>query len=256
MKNTRVQILGTDINLLVLDEAVQQIEEFIHGKEFHYVCFCNVHTIMTCKDDKTFRRITNDAALALPDGMPLVWTARLYGYHQPRRVYGPDLMLALCKKGVSKGYSHFLYGGSINVPETLAEKLNARFPGIKIVGCYSPPFRSLSQHEDEKIVRMINESGADILWVGLGAPKQERWMASHCGRIKAPVMLGVGAAFDFHSGTVKQSPKWMQDRGIEWLFRLCVDPKRLWKRYLINNYRFVYHLVKEAIAKRLNLKLQ
>ena len=255
MKNTRVQILGTDINLLVLDQAVQQIEEFIHGKEFHYVCFCNVHTIMTCKDDKTFRRITNDAALALPDGMPLVWTARLYGYHQPRRVYGPDLMLVLSKKGFQRIFS-FPLRRIYKCARDPCREIKRQVSRIKIVGCYSPPFRSLSQHEDEKIVRMINESGADILWVGLGAPKQERWMASHCGRIKAPVMLGVGAAFDFHSGTVKQSPKWMQDRGIEWLFRLCVDPKRLWKRYLINNYRFVYHLVKEAIAKRLNLKLQ
>ena len=205
---------------------------------------------MTGVEDKQFREITNSATLALPDGMPLVWSARLLGFDQPERVYGPDLFLTLCEKSVDNGYSHFLYGGGTGVPQRLAENLSHRFPGIRIVGCYYPPFRPLTQSEDDRVVKAINESGADILWVGLGAPKQEYWMASHVKRISVPVMVGVGAAFDFHSGTVKQAPPWMQKHGLEWLFRLSQDPKRLWKRYCYYNPLFIYHVTKQIVSQR------
>jgi N-acetylglucosaminyldiphosphoundecaprenol N-acetyl-beta-D-mannosaminyltransferase len=244
-------ILGAEICAISLGDAANKIEEFIRTGGSRYVCVSNVHTVMVCFDDPYFRRITNEAALAVPDGMPLVWTLRLLGFQQERRVYGPDLMWALCERGIDAGYSHFLYGGSDDVLPRLEHKLVRRFPGIKIAGSHSPPFRPLSQQEDEDVVRMINSSGADILWVGLGAPKQEIWMANHLERIKVPIMIGVGAAFDFHAGVVRQAPKFMQDRGIEWVFRLCTEPRRLWKRYLYNNPRFVYHAGKQILSQYL-----
>jgi N-acetylglucosaminyldiphosphoundecaprenol N-acetyl-beta-D-mannosaminyltransferase len=245
-----VSILDTRISLLTLDEAAQFVENLIASGETHYVCLSNVHTIMTGVQDKQFQEITNNATLALPDGMPLVWAARLLGFDLPGRVYGPDLFLTLCERSVINGYSHFLYGGGQGVPQRIAESLSSRFPGIRIVGCYSPPFRPLTQGEDDQVVKAINESGADILWVGLGAPKQEYWMASHVKRIAVPVMMGVGAAFDFCSGTVKQAPPWMQKRGLEWLFRLSQDPRRLWKRYCCYNPLFVYHATKQIVSQR------
>lgn len=155
------------------------------------------------------------------------------------RVYGPDLMLALCERSLEKGYRHFFYGGAPGVPERLAERLGARFPGLRVVGTFSPPFRPLTLEEDEKVVRMINGASPDILWVGLGAPKQERWMAEHRDRLRVPVMIGVGAAFDFYAGVKRQAPRWMQRAGLEWLFRLCQEPRRLWRRYLLNIPRFL-----------------
>jgi N-acetylglucosaminyldiphosphoundecaprenol N-acetyl-beta-D-mannosaminyltransferase len=247
-------VLNTRISLVNLEQAAQSIESLIAFGGKHYICVCNVHTVMTGVDDEKFQQITNNAALAVPDGMPLVWAARLLGFDQRERVYGPDLFLTVCERSVSKGYSHFFYGGGPGVPERLEENLSSRFPGIRIAGCYSPPFRPLTEIEDDQVVKAINASGADILWVGLGAPKQEYWMASHVGRISTPVMVGVGAAFDFHAGQVKQAPRWMQDRGLEWVFRLCVEPRRLWKRYLYNNPRFVYHLGKQVVSDRLKLR--
>ena len=247
-----VSILKSKIRPVSLDEAIQCIEGLIASRGRHYVCVCNVHTVMTGVDDERFRQITNNAALAVPDGMPLVWAARLLGVHQRRRVYGPDLLLAMCEKGVEKGYSHFFYGGRQGVAQTLAQNLSHRFPKIRIAGFFSPPFRPITKSEDDQVVDIINASVADILWVGLGAPKQEYWMASHVGRISVPVMAGVGAAFDFHAGTVKQAPKWMQDWGLEWVFRLCVEPRRLWRRYLYYNPRFVYQVAKQLISERGN----
>lgn len=244
----RAQILTANICAVSSLNAARMIEELIDfGGGGHYVCLSNVHTVMTCFDDPEFRRITNQADLALPDGMPLVWVLRSFGYEQPERVYGPDLMLTLCRRSVNKGYSHFLYGGVEDVNASLIEKFSEWFPGIKIAGGYSPPFRSLTGREDQEVVDMINQSKADILWVGLGAPKQEHWMASHVGRITVPMMLGVGAAFDFHAGLVKQAPHFIQQAGLEWMFRLLMEPKRLWKRYLYNNPRFMYHAGKEII---------
>ena len=179
--------------------------------------------------------------------MPLVWLSRARGFGYVNRVYGPDLMLALCERSLSKGYRHFLYGGAPGVPEKLAENLKRRFPGLDVVGTYSPPFRPLTHEEDERVVRMINEAGPDIVWVGLSTPKQERWMAGHIGRLEAPVLIGVGAAFDFHSGVKRQAPRWMQRSGLEWLFRLLTEPRRLWRRYLIYNSLFVWNLMKEGI---------
>ncbi len=247
-----ISVLNTRISLVSLDQTARSIENLAASGGRHYVCVCNVHTVMTGVDDERFRQITNDATLAVPDGMPLVWAAKLLGFDQPERVYGPDLLLAVCKRSVDEDRSHFFYGGAQGVPERLAENLSKRFPGLKIAGCYAPPFRPLTKTEDDQVVKAINASGADILWVGLGAPKQEYWMAGHLGRISTPVMVGVGAAFDFHAGRVRQAPRWMQDCGLEWLFRLYEEPGRLWKRYLYNNPRFIYHFGRQVISDRLD----
>lgn len=236
----RANILGVGICVMTRKDAVDQIEALVRTNGHHYVCVSNVHTVMMSQDDEAFRDINNQAALAVPDGMPLVWAERLQGFHQEERIYGPDLLLAACENSLKTGSSHYFYGGEEGVPEALAKNLKARFPGLRVAGCYSPPFRKLTQEEEEEDAKRISDSGADILWVGLGAPKQERWMAEHVGRIDVPVMVGVGAAFAFHTGQVKQAPAWMQRHGLEWVFRLLAEPKRLWRRYLYYNPRFLW----------------
>lgn len=244
-----VDIIGAPVSNLSFEEAIETIESFVTSGRSHYVCFSNVHTVMTCTRDLELLQATTTADLALPDGTPLMWALNLLGHPQPSRVYGPDAMLALCERSVDKGYSHFFYGGAEGVPEVMSERLQARFPGLRIAGCYSPPFRPLSQEEDGRVVEAINKSEADFLWVGLGAPKQEKWMLKHQGQIKVPVMLGVGAAFDFHSGKVRQAPGWMQQTGLEWLFRLAAEPRRLWKRYLYNNPAFVFLFARQLLTQ-------
>jgi N-acetylglucosaminyldiphosphoundecaprenol N-acetyl-beta-D-mannosaminyltransferase len=223
--------------------ALDVIEQWIAGRDQHYVCVTGVHGVVESQDDPALREIHNGAGMVTPDGMPLVWISRLFGQRQVDRVYGPDLMLALCERSASPGapggYRHFLYGGGEGVPEMLAERLKGRFPGLQIAGTYSPPFRPLTPQEDEDVVAMINEAKPDVVWVGLSTPKQERWMHAHQGRIEAPVMIGVGAAFDFHAGLKRQAPYWMQRSGTEWLFRMLTEPRRLAGRYLRNNPRFV-----------------
>lgn len=185
------------------------------------------------------RQTVNRAGLATPDGMPLVWLGRWWGHRDVTRVYGPDLMLAVCENSIEPGYSHYFYGGAAGVPELLATKLQQRYPGLKIAGTYSPPFRPLSPAENSQIITQINQAQADIIWVGLGTPKQDLWMAAHRHQLTAPVLIGVGAAFDFHTGRIPQAPSWMQQNGLEWLFRLWQEPKRLWYRYLVYNPLFI-----------------
>lgn len=231
--------------------AVHTIEGWIEEREHHYVCVTGVHGIMESRRQADVRKIHNAAGLVTPDGMPLVWFSRLSGFSHVKRVYGPDLMLECCRRSVSRGYSHFLYGGQDGVPEILAQSLRARFPGISIAGTYSPPFRPLTREEDADVVRMIDSSGADYVWVGLSTPKQERWMNDHVARIQAPVMLGVGAAFDFHAGLKRQAPRWMQQGGLEWFFRLLTEPRRLWRRYSVNIPLFLWNVALQASgAKR------
>jgi len=229
-------------------QALGIIDGWIAHRQQHYVCITGVHGIMESQRDEGLRRIHNEAGLVTPDGMPLVWLSRLYGHGHVRRVYGPDLMLALCEHSLSKGYRHFFYGGGEGMPELLANNLRRRFPGLRVVGGYSPPFRPLSGAEDERIVAAINEADPDVVWVGLSTPKQERWMTEHVGRLSAPVLIGVGAAFDFHSGLKKQAPRWMQRSGLEWLFRLATEPKRLWRRYFMNNPLFVVRVLQQALG--------
>jgi N-acetylglucosaminyldiphosphoundecaprenol N-acetyl-beta-D-mannosaminyltransferase len=244
----RVNILGVRVSALNMAQALSIIDEWIARRQRHYVCVSGVHGLMESQRDEGLRRIHNDAGLVTPDGMPLVWLSRLHGRGHVERVYGPDLMLALCEHSLSKGYKHFFYGGGEGVPERLAHSLRRRFPGLRVAGGYSPPFRPLSGAEEEQIVEAIDEADPDVVWVGLSTPKQERWMAEHLGRLAAPVLIGVGAAFDFHSGLKKQAPRWMQRSGLEWLFRLATEPRRLGRRYLVNNPLFVLLVLQQAFG--------
>ena len=193
--------------------------------------------------DPELLRIHNASGMTTPDGMPMVWAGRSAGANISR-VYGPDLMIATCEASLEHGWKHFLYGGRDGVPKLLAERLRARFPGLQIVGTISPPFRPVTEDEDAEIVRAIDASGADIVWVGLSTPKQERWMAAHHGRIAPAVMVGVGAAFDIHAGTLPQAPLWMQRNGLEWLYRLLREPRRLWRRYAVIVPTFIVRIVR------------
>ena len=246
----RVNVLGVGVSAIDLGAALRTIEAWIERKEPHYVTITGVHGVMESQRDEELRRIHNRAGLVTPDGMPLVWVSRLAGHREVRRVYGPDLMLALCARSLEEGYRHYFYGGGQGVPERLAERLRSRFPGLRIVGSFSPPFRPLTAEEDVEVVNRINDARPDIVWVGLSTPKQERWMASHLGRLEAPVMVGVGAAFDFHAGLKKQAPRWLQEAGLEWMFRLATEPRRLWRRYLRNNPLFLYSILLQATGVR------
>lgn len=246
----RTNVLGVGVSAVNMQMTVDTIDTWIRNREQHYVCITGVHGVIESQRDKVLQRIHNASGMTTPDGMPLVWLSHLSGQKHVSRVYGPDLMLAVCEVSVERGYRHFFYGGAEDVPETLANRLASRFPGLQVVGSYSPPFRPLSPDEDEAIVQKINEARPDIIWIGLSTPKQERWMAEHVGRLSAPVMIGVGAAFDFHSGRKKQAPRWMQRSGLEWLFRLLTEPRRLWKRYLINNPLFVVLVILQLLRLR------
>jgi len=246
----RVNILGVGVSAITLSRAVSILEEWIAGSTPHYVCVTGVHGVMESQRDRDLRRIHNEAGLVTPDGMPLVWISRLKGHSQVERVYGPDLMLAFCEASERKGYRHFLYGGGERVAERLTLRLKERFPGLAIVGTFSPPFRALEPAEDDEVVQRINEVRPDIIWVGLSTPKQERWMRAHVGRTTAPVLVGVGAAFDFHAGLKRQAPRWMQRAGLEWAFRLVHEPRRLWRRYLYNNPRFVLLILQQMLGLR------
>lgn len=196
-----------------------------------YVCVTSVHGVITAVHDPSFRSILNGADIATPDGMPLVWAMRSFGLRDQTRVYGPDLTLKLCEQAARCGHRVFLYGGREETLQSLKDRLLGSFPDLKIVGMHAPPFRPLTSEEDAAYVRMIQEADTDLLLVGLSTPKQDRWMAEHVTKLRGIVMIGVGAAFDFHAGRVKQAPHWIQQAGLEWLFRLLMEPRRLWKRY-------------------------
>ena len=245
----RANILGVGVSAINMGMALRAIEDWISRRESQYICVTGVHGVMESQRDEGLRRIHNAAGLVTPDGMPLVWLSRLMGFRHVERVYGPDLMLAVCERSVRRGYCHFFYGGAPGVAEKLAVQLQSRFPGLKVVGTCSPTFRPLAPEEDRALVERINTVQPDIVWVGLSTPKQERWMAEHVGRLSAPVLAGVGAAFDFHAGLKKQAPRWVQKNGLEWLFRLLSEPRRLWRRYLINNPWFLWLVLLQALGK-------
>ena len=236
----RVDVLGVGVSPINMDTALEVIDRWITAGAHQYVCVAGVHGVMESQRDERLRQIHNAAGLVTPDGMPLVWLSRLHGWRNTRRVYGPDLMLDACERSLATGYRHFFYGGHEGVPDRLAERLRRRLPGLIVAGTYAPPFRPLNADEDEEIVHRINDAKPDIVWVGLGTPKQEHWMAQHRHRLTASVLIGVGAAFDFHAGLKRQAPRWMQQSGLEWLFRLGTEPRRLWQRYLVNNPLFVW----------------
>lgn len=246
----RVNILGVGISAITLPEAVAHISNWIDRGDRRYVSVCTVHTVMECRRSPAMRRAVNGAGLATPDGMPLVWLGRRLSQRPVSRVYGPDLMLALCRQSVGRGDRHYFYGGAPRVADRLAQVMQTRFPGLQVAGAYSPPFRPLTPEEDAQIIDQINKAAPDIVWVGLGTPKQDLWMAAHRPALDASVLIGVGAAFDFHTGRIPQAPRWMQTRGLEWLFRLWQEPRRLWYRYLVYNPLFVALITAQLLGIR------
>ncbi len=250
MTPERIDILGVGVSAINMDMALDTIDQWITKRQNDYICVTSVHGVIESQGDHKLRNILNQAGLVTPDGMPLVWVSWLRNHRQVRRVYGPDLMSAVCVKSISKGYRHFVYGGAPDVPERLVDQLRQKFPGIRIVGAYSPPFRVLTPEEDKAIIQQINDSQADIVWVGLSTPKQEYWMAAHLGRLDVPVMIGVGAAFDFLAGVKTQAPRWIQRSGFEWLYRLITEPRRLWRRYLTIVPLFILYIALDTLGLR------
>lgn len=243
MKNTRItktNILGTEFAVFSREGAAKAVYEGRKALSGEYICFANVHVTVTAHDDPSYQKILNGSAYTFADGAPIARLMRKQGFSGAERVAGPDFITDLIGLCCEAGYSHFFYGSSEEVLSLLYSNLTKRFPGIKIAGTYSPPYRELTPEEDREIIEKIESSGADFIWVGLGAPKQEKWMALHRG-IFSGVMLGVGAGFDFHAGTVKRAPKTWQRLGLEWLYRLLSDPKRLFKRYFVTNTKFLWY---------------
>ncbi len=246
----RVNILGTGVNAITMPQAVDQIACWIERGVKTYVVVAAVNDVMEAHSNAGLRRMTNAAGMITPDGMPLVFLSRRSGYPHTGRVYGPDLMLATSAMLAERGFSSFYYGGAEGIAEQLAANMTARFPGLKVAGTCAPPFRPLSTTEDQAIVDQINAAQPDVVWVALGCPKQTYWMAEHRARLHAPVLIGVGAAFDFHTGRIPQAPAWMQRRALEWLFRLAVEPRRLWRRYLIKNPLFMFYVALQLSGLR------
>ncbi|HKV48320.1 MAG TPA: WecB/TagA/CpsF family glycosyltransferase [Candidatus Acidoferrales bacterium] len=249
--SARFKILGVGVSPVQIPQVIGQMESWIQKREYcRYIAVTGMHGITEAQRDPQFRHILNSADLVVPDGMPLVWLGRRRGLALPRRVYGPELMAASCAHGVTRGFRHFLYGGGPGVADRLARALRERFPGIQIVGTLSPPFRSLTTEEDTADVSTINQSGTDVVWVSLSEIKQDTWMFEHRDRLNVPVLIGIGAAFDFFTGLKKQAPEWMRESGFEWLFRLLQEPRRLWRRYLAYGSRFVYLVALEELGIR------
>jgi len=243
------RLLGVRVHAVQIPGAVAEMERWILERDgCHYVAVTGMHGVMEAQQDDRFKTILNTADLVVSDGMPLVWAGRRYGFDSmKRRVYGPELMMTFCEQTAGKGYRHYFYGGAEGVPELLAETLTKRFPGFQVAGCYSPPFRPLTAEEDCEVVARINDSGADILWVGLSTPKQEKWMYDHREKLDVPVLMGVGAAFDLNTGRLNQAPSWMREHGMEWFFRLVMEPRRLWRRYLVLGPRFAWNVSLEML---------
>jgi N-acetylglucosaminyldiphosphoundecaprenol N-acetyl-beta-D-mannosaminyltransferase len=235
----RINVLGVGISEINYERALEQIRAAIAERRKGYVTVTGVHGVSESQDDQALRDIHNASFLSTPDGMPMVWMGKLAGSRVIHRVYGPDMMMLVMREGVARGWRHFLFGGGDGVADKLKEALETRLPGIAIVGTYTPPFRPLEAPEEEALACQVAEARPDCFWVGLSTPKQERFMAAYLPRLETTLMFGVGAAFDFHAGTVRQAPPWVQRAGFEWLFRLLADPKRLWKRYLKNNPLFL-----------------
>jgi N-acetylglucosaminyldiphosphoundecaprenol N-acetyl-beta-D-mannosaminyltransferase len=235
-----VDVLGVPLSLIDYGGALEWIDDMVGARQPGYVCVCNVHAVMASAEDPSLRAALLGSSLNVPDGQPLVWALNLLGHSLNDRVYGPELMARSCARAVETGQRMYLYGGrNQGALVQLALNLRHRYPGLRIVGGYSPPHRPLIAEEREAIIREINGSRADVVWVGIGVPKQEKWMAEMRRALEAPVLIGVGAAFDFHAGLVPQAPSYLQESGLEWAYRLAHEPRRLWRRYTRYNPRFV-----------------
>ncbi len=247
---SRREILGVPMAMTDYAGAIEVMDDMVDRREPGWVCAAAVHSVMVAQDDPLMREALTDSVITVPDGMPVVWAANLLGEDLPNRVYGPELMQRYCARSAERGLRVWLYGGrDQGALLQLALGLRRTHPGIKIVGGYSPPFRPLNDDEDADIASQINRDRPDVIWVGIGVPKQEKWMVRMRPRLEAPVMCAVGAAFDFHAGRVSQAPRWMQERGLEWTYRIAQEPRRLLPRYLYTNPRFMLGVARQYLRE-------
>lgn len=246
----RFNVLGTGISALTLEAARDFILAARGGRQPGYVCCATAYNLNLARQDPGLRAAYQGALLNTPDGMPLVWLGRRLGHPGVTRVYGPDLLLAACDAGRAAGLTHYFYGGAPGVAEALRDRLVTRYPGLQVVGTFTPPFRPLAPAELAALRADLAARRPDVMWVGLSSPKQELFMAAHAASFQGPLLVGVGAAFDFHSGRVPQAPRWMQRGGLEWLFRLGTEPRRLWRRYLVHNPLFVLRVLAQLTGLR------
>lgn len=249
-RHRRVPILGVPVSALTMEELLAIIDGWIDRSERHFLCTLDVHALVHSHDAPDVRRIYQSASILAPDGMPIAWLLRRAAQPQAERLCGPDLMPAVIARSQQFGYRHFLYGSNESTLASLTAQLLARFPAAIVVGSYSPPYRDLTASEERDVISRLNAAKPDIIWVGLGAPKQDRWMATYRDQLDAPVLIGVGAAFDFLAGTVRRAPRFVQRSGLEWVYRIVQEPRRLWKRYLYSNFRFALLLLKERWRHR------
>lgn len=245
-ERTTVPVLQVLIDVVHWDAVLSRIAQWAANHDSRYVCVCNSHSVVTAGQDPAFGQVVSQADMVTADGAPVAWMVRRLGYTDQQRINGPDLMWRYCALAERRGESIYLYGGTPETLETLQRRLVREFPRLRVAGAYSPPFRALTAAEDATAVASINASGAGTVWVSLGCPKQETWMAAHRGRVNA-VMIGVGAAFDYHAGTIHRAPLPVQRLGLEWLYRLVSEPRRLWRRYLITNTLFVFGAARQLM---------
>jgi N-acetylglucosaminyldiphosphoundecaprenol N-acetyl-beta-D-mannosaminyltransferase len=244
-------VLGVRVSAVDLKSATDLCDQWIQStKGPGYVCVTGVHGVMEAHGNCEVRRVLNHAWMNVPDGMPMSWVGRLQGYRNMDRVFGPDLMMAMCELSVERGYRSFLYGGKPGVAELLSKTLQKKIPGFQVVGTYTPPFRGLTEDEEGDVLARVRESRPDIIWVGLSTPKQEQFMARYVDYFQVPLMFGVGAAFDFHTGTIRDCAPWIKRTGFQWFHRLVQDPKRLWKRYVRNNPAFLWYIAMQLLRFR------
>jgi N-acetylglucosaminyldiphosphoundecaprenol N-acetyl-beta-D-mannosaminyltransferase len=244
-------VLGVRVDAVQIPDVITKMEDWIARNDAcRYVAVTDMHSLMEAQRDAQFKTILNSADLVVPDGFPLVLLGRRKGFALRRRVYGPELMLRFCAESAPKAYRHFFFGGAPGVAEELASRFASIFPGLIVAGTFCPPFRQLTSEENESAIAAIERARPDIVWVGLGAPKQERWMFANRDNLHVPLLVGVGAAFDFHTGRVTQAPFWMREHGLEWLFRLLREPRRLWRRYLIHGAKFIALVLLESLERK------
>ena len=246
----RTNILGVGVSIINMDDATRQCDELIRSNGQGYVCATDVHTVIEALSDSSLREILNGSFMTTPDRMPLVWMGRLQGHERMCRVYGPDLLTEMCRFSVHRGYRHFFYGGRPGIADRLSSQLTVLFPGLNVAGTYTPPFRPLTVDEEQELFALVERTKPDVFWVGLGSPKQERFMARYCGKLDCKLMVGVGAAFDFHSGAVKEAPRWLQKTGLQWIHRLIQEPRRLWRRYLRCVPAFLWNIGLQSMGFR------
>jgi N-acetylglucosaminyldiphosphoundecaprenol N-acetyl-beta-D-mannosaminyltransferase len=243
-------VLGVQVSAVDLAGAVDFADRWVTAGQPGYICMTGVHGVMEAQSDPDFRGILNRAALNAPDGMPMTWVGRWQGFRAMDRVFGPDFMAALCARSLARGYRHFLYGGKPGVAQRLRTALERRFPGLEVVGTYTPPMGALALQQEEEVCTLVRAARPHIVWVGLSTPKQERFMAQFAPRLQAPLLVGVGAAFDFHAGLIRDCPHWVKRSGLQWAHRLMQDPRRLWRRYLRNNPAFLWRIALQLAASR------